>query len=831
MTSRLNKCSDHQILTILDTKSNSDNDQESYDNMNETKLQIKKKSNVQNIKIISDVSSDTENVFQNYKYSLSKNNILHKKNVSLKIKLRRSTEQSLYKIDTDSEYDSNLKSQNRLRKQKRRNYLERKKKNLEVKESYSDSNDNSTKTETNDEKEIVQKHVEIENEHLRKNRNRRPPLKLSYYYCDTLNSSNLKNNSPSLRHRKNINYNENKLLINSIVSNIKNENKLLKEKRNETLNISNDKQNLEYSNIKNNKRNRIPSTKNEENENSNTDTEILRTKSLKKSNKSKNINKLNHTSKQHDMTKKQNSLSPTSTNSTPVKSIKQKRMICETPKKIQCVNNSNSNDEEECLSDMYKRIKISSEVKNSISFKMDNQKKMICGNTITNNQFVDKNNSDTEDECLSNMYKRIKISSTKKNTLKNEKNIELQQKTHLNTPKSHSIKCSNLTPSLVKRNNTLLKPSTPLQEARSRLHVSAIPKSLPCREEEFNNIFTFLRGKLEDKSGGCIYISGVPGTGKTATVNEAIRCLQKLILKGQLDDFDYVTINGMKLTEPRQAYVQILKQLYNKTATWEQSYSILEKRFHNTNSKMTLLLVDELDFLCTKRQDVVYNLLDWPTKSTAQLIVVTIANTMDLPERVLMGRVTSRLGLTRLTFQPYNYKQLQEIVMSRLKNFDGFRSEAIQLVARKVSAVSGDARRALDICRRAIEIAESRNAETISLQDVTEAVSEMIASAKVQAIKHCSKMEQIFLQAVSSEIMRTSIEEVYFKDAYKQLESLCSFDGIEIPTVTEVLAICRRLGSSRLLICEHSKNDIYQKILLNVSTDDIHYAMQELDLN
>lgn len=209
-----------------------------------------------------------------------------------------------------------------------------KKKNLEIKESYSDSNDNSTKTETNDEKEIIQKHVEIENEQqLRKNRNRRPPLKLSYYYCDTLNSSNLKNNSPSLRHRKNINYNENKLLINSIVSNIKNENKLLKQKRNETLNISNDKQNLEYSNIKNNKRNRISSTKNEENENSNTDTEILKTKSFKKSNKSKNVNKLDHTSKQHDMIKKQNSLSPTSINSTPTKSTKQKRMICETPKK------------------------------------------------------------------------------------------------------------------------------------------------------------------------------------------------------------------------------------------------------------------------------------------------------------------------------------------------------------------------------------------------------------------------------------------------------------------------------------------------------------------
>lgn len=67
-----------------------------------------------------------------------------------------------------------------------------------------------------------------------------------------------------------------------------------------------------------------------------------------------------------------------------------------------------------------------------------------------------------------------------------------------------------------------------------------------------------------------------------------------MIIKGQLDDFNYAAINGMKLTKPRQAYVQILKQLDGKTATWEQSYHILEKRFHSTTSKMTLLLIDEV---------------------------------------------------------------------------------------------------------------------------------------------------------------------------------------------------------------------------------------------
>lgn len=104
------------------------------------------------------------------------------------------------------------------------------------------------------------------------------------------------------------------------------------------------------------------------------------------------------------------------------------------------------------------------------------------------------------------------------------------------------------------------------------------------------------------------------------------------------------------------------------------------------------LALFQFDFLRTNRQDVMYNLLDWPTRSAAQFVVIAIANTMDLPERVLMGRVTSRLGLTRLTFQPYNHKQLQEIVMSRLKDFSGFRNEAVELVARYFNASVTDVR-------------------------------------------------------------------------------------------------------------------------------------------
>lgn len=49
------------------------------------------------------------------------------------------------------------------------------------------------------------------------------------------------------------------------------------------------------------------------------------------------------------------------------------------------------------------------------------------------------------------------------------------------------------------------------------------------------------------------------------------------------------------------------------------------------------------------------------------------------------------------------------IIQSRLEGVPGniVHPDAIQFAARKVAAVSGDARRALDICRRAVEIAEA----------------------------------------------------------------------------------------------------------------------------
>lgn len=64
------------------------------------------------------------------------------------------------------------------------------------------------------------------------------------------------------------------------------------------------------------------------------------------------------------------------------------------------------------------------------------------------------------------------------------------------------------------------------------------------------------------------------------------------------------------------------------------------------------VLVDELDLLITKNEKVLYNLFEWPARKGSRLIVIGIANTMDLPER-LSSRIGSRMGTLRPARLPF----------------------------------------------------------------------------------------------------------------------------------------------------------------------------------
>ena len=78
-----------------------------------------------------------------------------------------------------------------------------------------------------------------------------------------------------------------------------------------------------------------------------------------------------------------------------------------------------------------------------------------------------------------------------------------------------------------------------------------------------------------------------------------------------------------------------------------------KRQLTKSAEKMRVVLIDELDALITKKQTLLYNLFDWPCNQNSRLLVIAIANTMDLPER-LQSKIASRIGNNRLVYEPYS---------------------------------------------------------------------------------------------------------------------------------------------------------------------------------
>jgi len=425
-------------------------------------------------------------------------------------------------------------------------------------------------------------------------------------------------------------------------------------------------------------------------------------------------------------------------------------------------------------------------------------------------------------------YKRK--TSRKKKDSSSESEDDVKSKKSAVTPRGKSGKPSaasrrGFTPGVARRAKPINASLNPLVEAQERLHVSAVPDSLPCREDEFSEIFTYVEGKLQDGIGGCIYISGVPGTGKTATVKQVMRYMNEN--RDEFPDFNYHEMNGMRLTCPEQTYVEMWRLLTGEKLVHEQALKKLDHRFSTPAPKRvhTIFLIDELDMLCKKKQTVLYNIFEWPSRPQGKVIIIAIANTMDLPERDMDMRVISRLGFNRLHFEPYTQLQLQEIVTSRLDGLDVFQKDEIQLVSRKVAGLSGDARRALDICRILMERCEREGRQRVTQLDVLKVHREMFTSPKMMYIRSCSKYEQFFLRAMVNEFYKTGVEETSLGNIVLRLAEICSAEGVQQRTLPAIVDLSARLSSQRLVLSENYSKGLDTKLRLNVGFDDINFAL------
>lgn len=251
------------------------------------------------------------------------------------------------------------------------------------------------------------------------------------------------------------------------------------------------------------------------------------------------------------------------------------------------------------------------------------------------------------------------------------------------------------------RRARLLNPE--LSAAKAALH-SHVARQICGRDEERHIIRQFCAQKIQTENteinNPCLYIYGAPGTGKTAVVTSVTNTL------AEEKYFQVIFLNCMSMDLVRDVLTYITEQLKSKTKLTSKNMWSLAQSTVNKNSLPILLILDEVDeLLSSNDMENVYKLLEWPHR-TENLLMIGIANSLDLTDRLL-----PRLQLKPehkpylLRFSPYNREQMLNIVNDRLGSIELFDRNALMLCASKVASTTGDLRTVFEVCRQSMELA------------------------------------------------------------------------------------------------------------------------------
>lgn len=242
------------------------------------------------------------------------------------------------------------------------------------------------------------------------------------------------------------------------------------------------------------------------------------------------------------------------------------------------------------------------------------------------------------------------------------------------------------------------------------------------REKEAEAFSSFITGSIAHNKCSSLYISGPPGTGKTAQVNLTLDTLikQDTITAGG-KTARVLRINCMAVSKAENIFHEILCELVgrqqSKKRTFDDFYAYLCSQ-QPTNS--VLILLDEMDCLITKDQQVLFQLfqcaLDLKTSALqTKLVLVGISNALDLTDKFLPRLRINGYTPEPLQFLPYTGEQVRQVIIAKLQSLDEDKENraipimhpvAIQLCCKKCAAVTGDLRKAFDICYKSIDHVE-----------------------------------------------------------------------------------------------------------------------------
>jgi len=292
---------------------------------------------------------------------------------------------------------------------------------------------------------------------------------------------------------------------------------------------------------------------------------------------------------------------------------------------------------------------------------------------------------------------------------------------------------------------------------RDALESSYIPNTLPHRDVQIKNIAEKTACALLGDTPPSFLCYGQTGTGKTATIRYVS---QKLAYQSATIKPWWIYINCNVVSTP----YRILAHIYNtisrcekipptglpKDIIFKKLLGILDSIVGNS---ICFLVLDEIDILVNKKggNEILYNLLRLNENlDRCKTSLIGISNILKFRE-YLDPRILSSLGEEHIVFPSYDASELRDILKERSKIafFEGvLKEDIIPLCAALAAKEHGDARKALQLLRKAGEIAERAQNKFVTSKHLEKAQEDLESDYIKEYIRGMPLQAQLVLTSI-----------------------------------------------------------------------------------
>ncbi|KAN0091019.1 P-loop containing nucleoside triphosphate hydrolase protein [Tylopilus felleus] len=221
-------------------------------------------------------------------------------------------------------------------------------------------------------------------------------------------------------------------------------------------------------------------------------------------------------------------------------------------------------------------------------------------------------------------------------------------------------------------------------------------------------------------SKSSLFISGTPGTGKTALVNSVLSGLE------YCQDLKVVTVNCMALNNVDNLWDCLCENIESSTLVKRNRGAKakgkrLLDRILASQDRRCLIVLDELDHIA-KSPHALSAIFSFARKHSSSVRIIGIANTHTLPASASLSNDEAANVLT-LHFGAYPASQLLEVLQARLSPLSNAENSEqlnkflpigpLTLLSKKVASQTGDVRTLFEVLRGAIDLAVSSSTPVV----------------------------------------------------------------------------------------------------------------------